>query len=161
MLCPEVWRFPAPSHEIVQKTGTVRLQLSGRDPIRNGIRVHPFNQSITVVLPDVSSIPVELETALADSDHYLLRNVSLKSLINRTFIEGFVKLGKFYAVSFRTRLDTDDCVAVAPPGTLLLHLNKETFQTLGLEGQVSEFARKRNSKYALDRSCPDWVNRLG
>lgn len=44
-------------------------------------------------------------------------------------------------------MDTDDCVAVVPPGTLVLHLNKETFQSLGLEGQVSEFARKRNSKY--------------
>lgn len=96
----------------------------------------------------MSSIPIELETALADSDHYLVRNVSLQTLANRAFIEGFIKQGKFYAVSFRTRLDTDDCVAVVPPGTLVLHLNKETFQSLGLEGQVSEFARKRNSKYA-------------
>lgn len=55
--------------------------------------------------------------------------------------------GTFYAVSFRTRLDTDDCVAVTPAGVLVLHLNKETYQTLGLEGRVSQFARKRNSKY--------------
>ncbi|KXJ69691.1 hypothetical protein RP20_CCG026130 [Aedes albopictus] len=149
MLCPEVWRFPAPSHEIVQKTGTVELPTKGKDPIRSGIRAHPFNQSITVVLPDVSSIPIELETALADSDHYLVRNVSLQAFINRMFIEGFVKQGKFYAVSFRTRLDTDDCVAIVHPGTLVLHLNKVTFQSLGLEGQVSEFARKRGSKYVV------------
>lgn len=124
----------------------------------------PFPQ-ITVVLPDVRSIPAELESALADSDHYLVRNISLQALINRSFIEAFVKrgwwchkmkvkiwiemslLGSFYALSFRTRLDTDDCVAVTPIGTLVLHLNKETYQTLGLDGRVSEFARKRNSKY--------------
>uniref|UniRef100_A0A8D8FAU3 Ribonuclease P protein subunit p40 n=1 Tax=Culex pipiens TaxID=7175 RepID=A0A8D8FAU3_CULPI len=157
MLCPEVWRFEPPSHEIIQKTGTLDLHEQSRkkDPIRNGIRSHHFNQLITVVLPDVPSIPVAVETALADSDHYLVRNVSLRALTNRAFLEGFVKRGTFYAVSFRTRLDTDDCVAVTPAGVLVLHLNKETYQTLGLEGRVSQFARKRNSKY--EKRCS--VNR--
>uniref|UniRef100_A0A1Q3FCQ3 Putative ribonuclease p protein subunit p40 n=1 Tax=Culex tarsalis TaxID=7177 RepID=A0A1Q3FCQ3_CULTA len=152
MLCPEVWRFEPPSHEIIQKTGT--LDLSEKPPkkdlIRNGIRSHHFNQMITVVWPDVASIPVAVETALADSDHYLIRNLQLRALTNRTFLEGFVKQGTFYAVSFRTRLDTDDCVAVTPAGILVLHLNKETYQTLGLEGRISQFARKRNSKYEND-----------
>lgn len=153
MLCPEVWRFDPPSHEVIQKTGTLSLgdQSAGKkDLIRNGIRSHHFNQMITVVLPDVSSIPVSVETVLSDSDHYLVRNLPLRALTNRTFLEGFVKRGTFYAVSFRTRLDTDDCVAVTPGGVLVLHLNKETYQSLGLEGRVSQFARKRNSKYEYD-----------
>ncbi|XP_055615468.1 ribonuclease P protein subunit p40-like isoform X2 [Toxorhynchites rutilus septentrionalis] len=149
MLCPEVWRFRAPSHEIVQKTGIIDWKHQKKDPIRRGIRSHPFNQMVTVVLPDVKSIPVELETALADSDHYLLRNISLQAFVARSFIEAFVKRGTFCAVSFRTKLDTDDCVAITPGGILVLHLNKETYQTLGLEGRVSEFGRKRNSKYVI------------
>ncbi|XP_058444821.1 ribonuclease P protein subunit p40-like isoform X2 [Malaya genurostris] len=149
MLCPEVWRFSAPSHEILQKTGTIDLKKQKKDPIINGIRSHHFNQMITIILPDASSIPATLEATLADSDHYLVRNLSLDALVARSFIEGFVKRGTFYAVSFRTRLDTEDCVAVTPNGTLVLHLNKETYQTLGLEGRVSQFARKRNTKYVV------------
>ncbi|XP_055608071.1 ribonuclease P protein subunit p40-like isoform X2 [Uranotaenia lowii] len=152
MLCPEVWRLSAPSHEINQKTGFLNLkehESNRKDPIRNGIHSHPFNQLITVVLPDCSEIPKPLESILADSDHYLVRNLSLQALVRRPFVEGFLKRGSFYAVSFRTRLDVDDCVAVTPGGILVLHLNKETYQTLGLEGQLSQFARKRRSKYVV------------
>ncbi|XP_058839401.1 ribonuclease P protein subunit p40-like [Topomyia yanbarensis] len=149
MLCPEVWRFQAPVHEILEKIGTIDRKKPKKNVIVNGIRSHHFNQMITIILPDVTSIPPTLETILADSDHYLVRNISLQSLVARPFIEGFIKRGKFYAVSFRTRLDTEDCVVVTPGGTLVLHLNKETYQTLGLEGRVSQFARKRNSKYVV------------
>ncbi|XP_055533844.1 ribonuclease P protein subunit p40-like isoform X2 [Wyeomyia smithii] len=149
MLCPEVWRFQAPAHEIIQKTGNVDLSKQRCDALEKGIQSHHFNQMITIILPDVSNIPVSLETVLADSDHYLVRNLPLQTLVARSFIEAFVKRGSFYAVSFQTQLDTDDCVAVTPTGILILHLNKETYQSLGLEGKISQYARKRNSKYVV------------
>ncbi|XP_053694527.1 ribonuclease P protein subunit p40-like isoform X2 [Sabethes cyaneus] len=149
MLCPEVWRFPAPSHEITKRTGQIDLSKERCDALEKGIESHYFNQLVTIILPDISSIPNSLETALSDSDHYLVRNLPLQTLVTQSFIEAFVKRGSFYAVSFQTQLDTDDCVAVLPTGIVILHLNKETYQSLGLEGKISQFARKRNSKYVV------------
>lgn len=45
-------------------------------------------------------------------------------------------------------MDVDDCVAVTPCGHLILSLNKETYQTIGLEGGVLQKNLKRlSSKY--------------
>jgi ribonucleases P/MRP protein subunit RPP40 len=61
----------------------------------------------------------------------------------------FLFVGSFYALSNDTNLDTDDCLTVTPCGKLLLHLNKEIYQSLGLEGKPSIFSPKNKDKFGM------------
>ena len=50
--------------------------------------------------------------------------------------------GKVHALSYGTSIDSNDCVAILPTGTLILNLTKDTFQELGLEGRASLFGNE-------------------
>lgn len=56
--------------------------------------------------------------------------------------------GSLYGITVNARIDVDDCVAVTPCGHLYLSLNKEIFQSLGLDGNVSFHSRKNQNRYS-------------
>lgn len=56
--------------------------------------------------------------------------------------------GTFYGLSIGTRIDVDDSIAITPNKVLHLSVSKELYQSLGLEGHVSAFARKHHQKYS-------------
>lgn len=60
--------------------------------------------------------------------------------------------GSFYGLSVDTRIDIDECAAISPgtdsTAALVLSLGKDVFQTLGLEGKVSDFTRKSRDRYS-------------
>lgn len=56
--------------------------------------------------------------------------------------------GSLYGITNETRIDVDDCVAITPCKHLYLSLNKEIFQSLGLEGNVSFHSRKSQDRYS-------------
>ncbi|XP_033755809.1 ribonuclease P protein subunit p40-like [Pecten maximus] len=57
--------------------------------------------------------------------------------------------GRLCLMSHKTRIDVDDCVAVLPTGQLILHLTKDTYQCLGLEGKPAEFPHKNPDKFVV------------
>ncbi|KAK3704043.1 hypothetical protein QZH41_017974, partial [Actinostola sp. cb2023] len=63
----------------------------------------------------------------------------IHEFIEKEFIDKFIKQGEFYAVSTKTCIDTGNCVAVLPTGTLLLSLDKDTYEELG-HGHIFVFA---------------------
>ncbi|XP_064611464.1 ribonuclease P protein subunit p40-like [Liolophura sinensis] len=71
-------------------------------------------------------------------------------LIDKEFIEAFVKKGDVFVISHGTRIDSEDCVALLPSGHLLLHLTKDTYEQLGLEGKPSIYGGKRPGKYVVE-----------
>lgn len=60
-----------------------------------------------------------------------------------------MKRGKVHALSYGTSIDSNDCVAILPTGTLILNLTKDTFQELGLEGRASLFGNE-TQKYVVE-----------
>lgn len=60
----------------------------------------------------------------------------------------YTRTGTFYGLSVGTRIDVDDSIAITPNKILHLSLSKELYQSLGLDGHVSTFARKHHQKYS-------------
>lgn len=56
--------------------------------------------------------------------------------------------GNLYVLSIDSRIDCDNCAAITPSGQLILSLNKDKYQSLGLEGQVSHFHKRTQEKYS-------------
>lgn len=89
-----------------------------------------------MVLPDTPHIPEVMTNIVTDDcDYYKVKEFSLSDLINNDFIHSFIENGQLTALSIDTHLETDDCAALTSNGTLILSLNKESFQALGLEGK--------------------------
>lgn len=57
-----------------------------------------------------------------------------------------VLTGQLWALSTGTHIDTDNCAAITPSGYLVLNLDKETYQTFGVQGTQSQFSTERYGK---------------
>lgn len=57
--------------------------------------------------------------------------------------------GQLWALSTDTHIDTDNCAAITPSGYLVLNLDKETYQTFGVEGTQSQFSTERYGEWHL------------
>lgn len=58
-----------------------------------------------------------------------------------------VLAGKLTLLSINTRIDCDNTVAITPRGELVLNLDKDTYESLGIDGKVSHFMAKSKNRY--------------
>ncbi|XP_054014097.1 ribonuclease P protein subunit p40-like isoform X1 [Hylaeus anthracinus] len=145
MLNPEVWSFKPPQHHF-----SIEKRNYQKTDIPNTVESHYFNHSISLVLPDTVRIPDELQTCISeDTDYYRINEVNVFDLINKEFIEAFVKKGELSLLTIENKIDVDNSVAITPTGHLILSLLREDFQKLGLEGTVSFFDRKVHTRYVV------------
>ncbi|XP_061935998.1 ribonuclease P protein subunit p40 isoform X2 [Apis cerana] len=152
MLNPEIWNFKPPQHYF-----SIEEKDFKKNDIPNIIKSHYFNHSISLILPDTIRIPNELRTCIfEDSDYYRINNLNVSELINKEFIEAFVKKGELTLLTIENNIDLDNSVAITPSGHLILSLLTEDFQKLGLEGKVSFFDRKMHTRYE-ENVCPSSV----
>uniref|UniRef100_A0A1B6GZ19 Uncharacterized protein n=1 Tax=Cuerna arida TaxID=1464854 RepID=A0A1B6GZ19_9HEMI len=162
MLSPEIWNFKPPKHNHVVLKGS--SETCGK--FKKIIDDHYFNHSVTVILPDTVLVPEELNTVLTkDSEYYKVDQLPVHRFLDKKFIDFFVKSGRLFALSVGTQLDTDDCAAVTPCGHLILNLRKETYNTLGLQGEQSRFSTERyvvkidlkNPSFTPGKKNYEWV----
>ncbi|KAG2457991.1 RPP40 protein, partial [Polypterus senegalus] len=117
---------------------------------RHGIHVqsHYFNYQVNMLIPECAVLPSELN-ALVNSfeKYYLVKNVPVYELVEQQFIDRFVKKGSVYALSYNTQIDQDNTVALLPTGTLILSVDKDTYEELGLEGKSSQYSHKAVMRY--------------
>ncbi|XP_014204186.1 ribonuclease P protein subunit p40 [Copidosoma floridanum] len=165
MLCPEVWNFKAPGHRIELHAGKDNVIIGNNlkvddvtsDDVKDAIKrpsdtisSHYFNHSVSVTFPNTSNIPESFnQIILEDSDYYRVDGLSAVDLINKEFIEAFVKKGELNLLTIGRRVDVDDLVAVLPTGHLLLSLVRASYQSLGIEGKPSYFERREPSRYVV------------
>ncbi|XP_076181767.1 ribonuclease P protein subunit p40 [Ptiloglossa arizonensis] len=145
MLSPKVWDFKPPRHHVsieekdYKTTDTPKI-----------VESHYFNHSISLVLPNTLKTPDELRTCISeDSDYYRINAVNVFDLINKEFIEAFVKKGELSLLTIENRIDVDNSIAITPTGHLILSLLKEDYQKLGLEGKVSFFDQRVHTRYVV------------
>ncbi|XP_012262665.2 ribonuclease P protein subunit p40-like [Athalia rosae] len=145
MLCPEVWDFKAPQHNFkVVKSDSLTKEVT------SAIKNHYFNHSVQVVLPDTVNLPHHIfENFNADSDYYRVNGLQAQELVDKEFVEAFVKKGEVNILAIESRVDTANSLAVTPSGHLILSLVKEDFQSLGLEGSPSFFDRKVKTRFVV------------
>ncbi|XP_028659781.1 ribonuclease P protein subunit p40 isoform X2 [Erpetoichthys calabaricus] len=103
-----------------------------------------------MLIPECAVLPSELN-ALVNSfeKYYLVKNVPVYELVEQQFIDRFVKKGSVYALSYNTQIDQDNTVALLPTGTLILSVDKDTYEELGLEGKSSQYSHKAVMRYVI------------
>ncbi|KAM3604454.1 uncharacterized protein V6R79_011206 [Siganus canaliculatus] len=109
-----------------------------------------FVHKVSLLLPECSSTPSYLDHAFSSfSSFYLIRNLPIYELLDKDFLETAVYQGLVSGLSFRTRIDEDNCVALTPNGHLVLSLDKDSFELLGVEGKPSRFNHRTNSRFVV------------
>ncbi|XP_033330504.2 ribonuclease P protein subunit p40 isoform X2 [Megalopta genalis] len=145
MLSPETWNFKPPQHFF----STQKRDFKKTD-VPDIVKSHFFNHSVSLVLPDTVRIPDDLQSCISeDSDYYRVNAVNVFDLINKEFIEAFVKKGELSLLTIGNKIDVDNAIVITPTGHLILSLLTEDFQILGLEGKVSFFDRKVHTRYVV------------
>uniref|UniRef100_A0A8D3CM46 Uncharacterized protein n=1 Tax=Scophthalmus maximus TaxID=52904 RepID=A0A8D3CM46_SCOMX len=120
--------------------------LDEKNRISSQVEQHHFNYKVSVLLPECSSAPSHLDSVLNSfKSFYLIRNMPIYELLDKHFLE----TAAVYGLSYRTRVDEDNCVALMPNGRLCLSLDKDSFQVLGVEGKPSRFNHRTNSRYVV------------
>ncbi|KAL8623421.1 hypothetical protein ACOMHN_037956 [Nucella lapillus] len=112
-----------------------------------------FTHSANIIVPYNSTtahLPSVIHNLEKEQSTYLAHQVPLHQLLDKHFIEAFVKRGQLYMLSHKRHIDTQDCVALIPTGHLILHVTKDTYEQLGLEGKPSAFSGKKPTKYVID-----------
>ncbi|XP_061835222.2 ribonuclease P protein subunit p40 [Nerophis lumbriciformis] len=96
-----------------------------------------FNHKVTVLLPECDSAPSQLDVALKSfQSFYLIRKLPLYELLNKDFLQAAVCQGGVYGLSYKTRIEEDNCVFLLPNGRLCLSLDKDSYELLGVEGKA-------------------------
>uniref|UniRef100_A0A6I8P3H5 Ribonuclease P/MRP subunit p40 n=1 Tax=Ornithorhynchus anatinus TaxID=9258 RepID=A0A6I8P3H5_ORNAN len=120
---------------------------------RQHVERHHYNYRVSLLIPECAVPPVELKNIITDSGpYYLVKNLSLHELINHEFIDTFVKKGSCYALTYNTNIDQDNTVAVLPTGRLILSLDKDTYEELGLQGRPSQYSGRKAMRYSGEES---------
>lgn len=115
-----------------------------------------FNYKVSMLLPECSSAPSHLEAVLNSfNSFYLIRKLPIHELLDKHFLETSVHQGLVSGLSYRTRIDEDNCVALMPNGHLSLSLDKDSFELLGVEGKLSKFNQRTNSRYVVSVDLTD------
>ncbi|XP_062285543.1 ribonuclease P protein subunit p40 [Scomber scombrus] len=117
---------------------------------------HHLNYKVSVLLPECSSAPSHLEAALNSfSTFYLIRKLPLYELLDKHFLETAVYQGSVYGLSYRSRIDQENCVCLTPNGRLSLSLDKDSYELLGFEGKPSKFNHRTTSRYVVSVDLTD------
>lgn len=144
-MCADLSRTP--------RTLLVRERSSFLDPrSRLGSQVEQlhYNYKVSLLLPQCTSPPSHLDSVLDSmSSFYLLNNLPIHKLLDEQFLKTAVYPGGVYGLSYRTRIDEDNCVALLPNGRLHLSLDKESFELLGIEGKPSKFNHRTSKRFVV------------
>ncbi|XP_059580343.1 ribonuclease P protein subunit p40 isoform X2 [Alligator mississippiensis] len=139
-----------PRHLLVCERSHVRHERS-RHAAR--VRGHAYNCRVSFLIPECGVLPEPLKSVTTDmGEYYLVKNLPLHELVAQEFISAFVKTGSCYALSYNTRIDQDNTAALLPTGKLILSVDKDTYEELGLQGRPSRYSGKKIMRYSADGS---------
>ncbi|KFQ66227.1 Ribonuclease P protein subunit p40, partial [Pelecanus crispus] len=111
---------------------------------------------VSFLIPECGILPEVLKSTIADvGEYYVVRNLSIHELVSHEFIDAFVKKGSCYALTYNTKIDQDNTAALLPNGKLILSVDKDTYEELGLQGRPSRYAGKKVMRYIVTIDLTD------
>lgn len=117
---------------------------------------HSFNYKTSVLIPECGILPANISSAFSSfSPYYLVRDLPVYELLEETFLEALVKKGNFYALSYNTKIDEDNSIALLSSGQLILSLDKDTYEQLGLEGRPSQYNHRKAMRFVVSLDLTD------
>ncbi|XP_051557039.1 ribonuclease P protein subunit p40 [Myxocyprinus asiaticus] len=117
---------------------------------------HSFNCKISLLIPECAILPADISRVINNfSPYYLVRDLPVHELLQETFLETVIKKGNFYALSYNTKIDEDNTIALMSSGQLILSLDKDTYEQLGLEGRPSLYNHRKAMRYVVTLDLTD------
>ncbi|KAI4893117.1 hypothetical protein NFI96_020625 [Prochilodus magdalenae] len=111
---------------------------------------HCFNYEISLLIPECGVLPVEIEEVIRNfSSYYIVRDLPVYTFLEEKWLGTVVKRGGFYALSHKTQIDEDNVFALSSGGHLVLSLDKDTYEQLGLEGRPSLYNHRKVTRYVV------------
>ncbi|KAH0617945.1 hypothetical protein JD844_016742 [Phrynosoma platyrhinos] len=153
MFVPLRWLRESPRHLLVCERSHVRHERSRHAA---HVRGHAFNCQVSLLIPECGIVPEVLKNAVGDfGDYYLVKKLPLHELVTEEFINIFVKKGSCYALTYNTRIDQDNTAALLPTGKLIISVDKDTYEELGLQGRPSLYSSKKPMRYIITVDLTD------
>ncbi|KAK9510265.1 hypothetical protein O3M35_005087 [Rhynocoris fuscipes] len=146
MLAPDICNFkPSQPHQIYWQSTL------NSDSLDNLVQKHSFNHSVSALFPDTLNLPPDILNCLnVDTVYYKISNLPVSEFVDYLFIEAFINRGELTALSIDNLLDIDNCAAITPFGLLVLSLNKDLFQELGIDkGPAVDLVKCSEKKHLL------------
>ncbi|XP_065255262.1 ribonuclease P protein subunit p40 [Emys orbicularis] len=120
------------------------------------VRSHAYNCRVSFLIPECGILPEALKSVITDiGEYYLVKNLSLHELVTHEFINTFVKKGSCYALTYNTKIDQDNAAALLPTGKLIISVDKDTYEELGLQGRPSQYSGKKVMRYIVTIDLTD------
>lgn len=96
---------------------------------------------------NIISIFEEQEKTLTSNYFYYSIKTSISSFLDPTFINNYIKSGQFFAISNPKYnfIDRGNSFAIIPKGNLIMLIDRDTYQQLGIQGKKSFFNKKSSS----------------
>lgn len=114
------------------------------------LKDHHFVYKVEVFIPECQLLPEPIAALCKEVNPYLrVRGVPAAAFLRQDFIQQFVSQGAIYALSYNTRIDQDNTLALLPTGTLILNVTKDTYEELGLQGQPSQYTGRKPLRYVI------------
>ncbi|XP_062338186.1 ribonuclease P protein subunit p40 [Osmerus eperlanus] len=111
---------------------------------------HFFNHKVSLFLPDCGGLTSRLTSVFNGfNKFYLLKDLPVYKLLEKEFLDNVLHKGGVYALSYKTRIDEDNTIALLPNRQLILSLDKDTYEQLGLEGKPSRYNHRRVMRYVV------------
>ncbi|XP_077471459.1 ribonuclease P protein subunit p40 [Stigmatopora argus] len=126
--------------------------LNPKNRLQAQIQQQPFNYKVSVLLPDCDGggASSQLEATLRTfQSFYLIRNLPLYELLNKGLHQGSV-----CGLSYKTRIEEDNCAFLESNGRLSLSLDKDSYERFGVEGQA---CKPKTSRYVVTVDLTDAV----
>ncbi|XP_056148774.1 ribonuclease P protein subunit p40 [Lampris incognitus] len=124
--------------------------------LRSHVAQHCFNYKVSLLVPECDVFPPHLERTVNNfSRFYLVHGLPVYALLDKDFLETAVFKGSIYGLSYKTRIDEDNTFALLPSGRLVLSLDKDTYEVLGVEGKPSQYSSRRALRYVVTVDLKD------
>lgn len=124
--------------------------------LQRTVRDHHFNHAVEVFVPEdclpsaVSSTPPPYYLAHLPLSHFLQPHLRTR------YFEAAVKEPAPLALSLGRKVDVHSVFALIPPGILLLSVDKDLYELLGLPGTPSRFQKHRHV-VQVDLTAPSFI----
>ncbi|XP_072459821.1 ribonuclease P protein subunit p40 isoform X2 [Notamacropus eugenii] len=128
----------------------------GKSRHRQHVETHYHNYRVSFLIPECGILSKELKNLVMEiGPYYLVKNLPLHELIAHEFINNFIKKGSCYALTYNTNIDQDNTVALLPNGKLILSLDKDTYEEIGLQGHPSQYSGRKVMRYIVTLDLMD------
>ncbi|XP_027019313.2 ribonuclease P protein subunit p40 [Tachysurus fulvidraco] len=115
---------------------------------------HSFNYKVSLLIPECGVLPADIAKVISKfSSYYLVRDLPVYRFLEEDMLK-IIKKGTFYSLSYKTRLDEDNIIALSSR-KLILSLDKDTYEQLGLEGKPSLYNHRKPMRFVVTVDLTD------